>query len=73
MQKSGGGWKVTDQATNGNWGSAALQSQYQSRKGGGATPIQALRQIVGEPEPKKRAEPKQDTPAEKSEGQDLPF
>ncbi|HZN69482.1 MAG TPA: ABC transporter substrate-binding protein [Tepidisphaeraceae bacterium] len=65
MKTSGGAWKVTDQATNGTWGSDALRSQYESRKDQ-ATPMQALRQMVGEPEPQKK-EPK------KPEAEDVPF
>ncbi|HZN67389.1 MAG TPA: hypothetical protein VFB66_19025 [Tepidisphaeraceae bacterium] len=65
MKKAGGDWKVTDQATNGTWGGEALRSQYEVRKSK-LTPIQALRQMVGEKEPETK-EPK------KPEAEDVPF
>jgi hypothetical protein len=71
LKKTGGNWKVIDQATNGTWGSESLRSQYEVRKNK-MTPIQLLRQMVGEKEPQNPPAKKED-PAKKSEAEDVPF
>jgi hypothetical protein len=67
LKKSGGRWRVIDQATNGRWGIPLMQAQYQS-KNGQLTPMQAMEEMVAAAEARRtpaqspKTPPKQDDP-----------